>query len=281
MTAQQLTDRIHVETGLRGANHGWIETSGGIVLVDTPFKPSDALRLRSHLEGLGRLRYVINTEPHADHWTGNPYFDAPVVAHDGVRERILAMDVEEHHARIGALGPDEPAHVATYRAKPPEVTFSSELTLHVGDRTFRLIHMPGHTPFQAAVLVVEDGVAFTSDNLFSGVHTWLQEANPEVWLSALDSLRALDADVLVPGHGSICGKERLDEQAAFIREWVAYVRDGVDRGLTRDEAVEQLTALTERYPMDAEQEKLAPMVMQRNVANLYDFVTGQGIHARA
>ena len=31
--------------------------------------------------------------------------------------------------------------------------------------------------------------------------------------------------------------------------------------------------------MDAEQEKLAPMVMRRNVANLYDFVTGQGIHA--
>jgi glyoxylase-like metal-dependent hydrolase (beta-lactamase superfamily II) len=275
----QLTDRIHVETGLRGANHGWIETSEGIVLVDTPFKPSDAVRLRAHLDGLGRLRYVVNTEPHADHWTGNTYFDAPAVAHAGVRRRVLEMDVAGHHGRIAALGPGEPTHVATYRAKAPEVTFESELTLHVGDRTLRLIHMPGHTPFQAAVLVVEDGVVFTSDNLFSGVQTWLQEADPDAWLSALDSLRSLDAKVLVPGHGSICGKDRLDEQAAYIREWVAYVRDGVDRGLLRDEAVERLTALTDRYPMDAEQEGLAPMVMRRNVANLYDFVTGQGIHA--
>ena len=39
-------------------------------------------------------------------------------------------------------------------------------------------------------------------------------------------------------------------------------------------------AMTDRYPMDVEQEGMAPMVMRMNVANLYDYVTGAGIHRR-
>ncbi len=32
--------------------------------------------------------------------------------------------------------------------------------------------------------------------------------------------------------------------------------------------------------MDVEQDGMAPRVMQLNVANLYDYVTGTGIHGR-
>jgi cyclase len=154
------------------------------------------------------------------------------------------------------------------------------MRLHVGNTTFRMISMPGHTPYQAAIVVEEEGVVFTSDNIFCKVHTWLQEADPERWLGSLDSLRKLGLDTLVPGHGPVCDRRYLDEQGAFISEWVDYVRGGVDRGLTRDEAVKSLTAMTDRYPMDVEQEGMAPRVMQMNVANLYDYITGAGIHRR-
>jgi glyoxylase-like metal-dependent hydrolase (beta-lactamase superfamily II) len=115
--------------------------------------------------------------------------------------------------------------------------------------------------------------------VFCKVHTWLQEADPAAWLRALDSLRGLREDIFVPGHGPICDKRYLTEQGGFIEEWVAYVRDGVGRGMTRDESVARLTAMTDRYPMDVEQDGMAPMVMRLNVANLYDYVTGAGIHA--
>jgi cyclase len=112
------------------------------------------------------------------------------------------------------------------------------------------------------------------------VHTWLQEADPDLWLEALEALRGLPQDTFVPGHGPICGKGYLDEQASFIREWVQYVREGVDRGMTRDEAVANLTAMMPRYPMDVGQDGMAPRVMRLNVSNLYDYVTGAGLHAR-
>ena len=277
---RQLTGNVFVETGLRGANHGLVTTSDGLVMIDSPHKPSDALKLRAWIAGRGgRLRYIINTEPHGDHWTGNAFFDVPVIAHEGVRARILETDLHEHVARVATFGPEEPRLLEGYRPNAPVITFKSNMTLHVGNHSFEMIHMPGHTPYQAAVCIKEEGVTFTSDNIFHKVHTWLQEANPDLWLEALERLRDLDKEVFVPGHGAVCGKEYLDEQGSFIREWKAYVQKAVDHGLTREEAVASLTAMTDRYPMDVGQDGMAPMVMKRNVANLYDYLTRSGAWA--
>jgi glyoxylase-like metal-dependent hydrolase (beta-lactamase superfamily II) len=255
---KQLTANVFVETELRGSNHGIVATSDGIVLIDTPHKPSDALRLKAEVERRGRLRYILNTEPHGDHWTGNAYFDAPVVAHEGVRTRILATDMAAHVARIATFGPEEPKLLEGYRPNAPVITFQSEMNLRVGHHTFRLMHMPGHTAYQAAIVVEEEGIVFTSDNVFCKVHTWLQEADPDLWLAALESLRGLREDTFVPGHGPVCDKKYLDEQGAFIREWVDYVRRAVGRGLTREQCVTELTAMTDRYPMDVGQDGMAP-----------------------
>lgn len=271
---EQLTRNLFIETRMRGANHGFVVTTEGVVLIDTPHKPSDALKLKSEIAKHGPVRYILNTEPHGDHWTGNAYFDAPVIAHAGVRRRILQTDMEEHVARVAAFGPNEPALLAGYHANAPVLTFESGMTLHVGNHTFEMIHMPGHTASQAAICIKEEGTVFTSDNIFHKCHTWLQEADPDAWLKSLESLRRLDEEVFVPGHGEICGKSYLDEQAAFIEEWKHYVKSAIDRGMTKDEAVSRLTAMTDRYPMDIEQEGIAPLVMKRNIANLYDYLTG-------
>jgi cyclase len=277
---QQLTANVFAETELRGANHGFVTTSDGIVLIDTPHKPSDALRLKAEIERRGPLRYIINTEPHGDHWTGNAFFNVPVVAQQGVRFRILGTDMAAHVARVASFGPDEPKLLENYKPNAPVITFQSEMTLHVGNHTFRMIHMPGHTAYQAAVIVEEEGVVFTSDNIFCKVQSWIQEGNPDLWLKALESLRALREETFVPGHGPACDKRYLEEQGSFIREWVDYVRGGIERGMTKDECLANLTAMTDRYPMDVGQDGMAPHVMRLNVANLYDYLTDAGIHKR-
>ena len=271
---QQVSSNVFVETQVRGCNYGFVTTSDGIVMIDSPHKPSDALQLKAELEKRGKLRYIINTEPHGDHWTGNAYFDAPVIAHEGVRTRILNTNMQEHVARVGTFGPEEPKLLEGYRPNAPIITFKNGMTLHVGDHTFQMIHMPGHTLYQAAVLIKEEGVVFTSDNIFHKVQTWLHEANPDLWLVALESLRSLDEEIFVPGHGAMCDKGYLDEQGSFILEWKEYVKRGIDSGMTRDEAVANLTEFTDRYPMDVGQDGMAPMVMRISASNLYDYLTG-------
>tara|TARA_B100000586_G_C19926707_1_gene349596 strand:- start:116 stop:721 length:606 start_codon:yes stop_codon:yes gene_type:complete len=180
----------------------------------------------------------------------------------------------EHASRVGTFGPDEPELLEGYTANAPVITFRDSMTMHVGDHTFEMVHMPGHTLYQAAVIVKEEGVVFTSDNIFHGVQSWLHEADPDLWLQALESLRDLSEDIFVPGHGEMCGKDYLDEQGSFISEWKDYVQDAINRGMTREESVSTLTAMIGRYPMDVEQAALAPMVMGINAGNLYDYLTG-------
>jgi len=278
---QQVTSNVYVETGLRGCNHGFVTTSDGVVMIDSPQKPSDALKLKAEIERHGPLRYIINTEPHGDHWTGNAYFDVPVVAHAGVRTRMLETDLPQHLSRVATMGDDEARLMEGYELNVPIITFEEGMTLHVGDHTFRAIGMPGHTPYQAAIVVEDEGVVFTSDNIFCKVQMWIQEGDPDLWLQALEDLRGLSAETLVPGHGPLTDKNYLNEQGGFISEWVEYVRAAARRGMDKDDAVEQLMDMTDRYPMDVGQEGMAPRVMKLNVANLFDYVKGEGIHAKA
>ena len=40
---QQLTSNLFVETGIRGCNHGFVTTSDGIVMPDSPHKGRHAV----------------------------------------------------------------------------------------------------------------------------------------------------------------------------------------------------------------------------------------------
>ena len=271
---RQLTSNVYVETEVRGCNHGFVTTTDGVVMIDSPHKPTDALKLKAEIAKHGPLRYIINTEPHGDHWTGNAFFDAPVIAHEGVRTRILETDLEEHIERVANFGPEEGPLMVGYQPNVPIITFKNGMTLRVGDHTFRMIHMPGHTLYQAAIVIEEEGVVFTSDNIFHKVQTWLHEANPDLWLTALESLRGLNEDIFVPGHGDLCDKGYLDEQGSFIMEWRDYVKEAINMGMTRDEAAQNLNKFVDRYPMDVGQAHMAPMVMRISAANLYDYLTG-------
>jgi cyclase len=269
---QQLTENVFVETQVRGCNHGFVKTSEGIVMIDTPQKPSDALRWRDEIARHGPVRYLFNTEPHADHWTGNTFFDTTVIAHEGVRDRILASGTDQVMERVRTMGEDELAHMDGYRPKAPDITFNKDLSLRIGDRDFIAIHMPGHTPYQAAILIPQEGVVFTSDNIFHKVQTFLHEALPYEWLQALEDLRRLDVEVMVPGHGEVCNQSYIDEQGDFIQEWLNLVQSAINRGMGKDEAVQQLSLL-ERYPMDIGIDFMGPRVMQWNVSRLWDVLT--------
>ena len=160
---EQLTANVYVETQRHGANHGFVTTSAGIVLIDTPFKPSDTLQLKAEIESHGRLQYVLNTEPHWDLWTRNRFLDVPAVAHEGVRQRMIDMDVDKHRARIDRFGPGEldlfaalRRHVGRIlRLQPPEAwqrtaVHSESGVVNLRQLMFQAVrHLRHHLPFIA------------------------------------------------------------------------------------------------------------------------------------
>ena len=138
-------------------------------------------------------------------------------------ERYLCAfgSIEEKRERFKQTDPDSVwllGHPDYPPVNAPTLTFDDTLTLNVGNHTFNIIHMPGHTAPQTSVHVPEEGVVFTGDNVFHKCRTWLQECDPWEWLAALESIAALDVETIVPGHGEPCGKAYLKEQARDRRE---------------------------------------------------------------
>jgi len=202
----QLTTNVYVETGYFGANVGYVTTEQGVVMIDTPHKPTDAVAWRREIEGKGQIRYLINTEWHKDHYTGNFFFAAPVIAHYKTREVILDVDKSQVLERIAEIDPEGLPLVTEYRVNAPSITFSERLTLHLGSHTLHLIHLPGHTAGETAVFVPKERLVFTGDNVFYRVQAFLHEADPFAWLQSLKRIGELEVDYIVPGHGEVCDK---------------------------------------------------------------------------
>jgi cyclase len=282
---ETVTERVFVETGLRGCNPGYVVTSDGVVVVDTPQLPTKAVAMRREVEERGEVRYLINTEHHVDHIFGNYYFKGAgtVVNHQGVYDNFMVVtpDLDPFAYAAEAIPTDDPEGEAIfpdrdeYYENPNKgtVVFDSNLTLRVGDRTFELIHTPGHTPGQLAVFVPEDRVVFTGDTIFSGCQTWLMTSDVDQWLVALETIRGLDVDRLLPGHGPVVTKSYLDVQRSNLLDWKSAVATAVAEGWSREETIERVN-FADRYPVDIGQGYMMDHIQTLNAASLYDKMTG-------
>ena len=94
----------------------------------------------------------------------------------------------------------------------------------------------------------EESVVFTGDNVFHNSRSWLQECDPWEWLAALQSIAALDAEIIVPGHGEQCTKAYLKDQAQIVENWIGYIERFVDRGVTPEEILSAPVAVTDQDP---------------------------------
>jgi len=271
---QQITANVYVETKFGGANVSFVTTSEGVVMIDAPGQPSNALRWGDEMKKSGEVRYLINTEHHRDHFTGNYFFPGTVVSHEETRRAITQFSLESIMERLRAspdrAGPDEAALIEKYQVRPPTVTFSEQLNIYLGRHSFELIHTPGHTAGQIAVYVPEERVLFTGDNIFYKVQIWIHEGNPFHWLESLKKIEVMDVDVIVSGHGEVCDKSFIPEISSFIQEWIDAVRNAINQGLSKEEAMDKISFL-DCYPMHSASS--GTELQRRNVSQLYDLMT--------
>jgi cyclase len=265
---QKIGKNVYVETGFMGCNCGFVVTKEGVVMIDTPQMPADAVKWRDEIARHGKVKYLINTEPHGDHFSGNFYFEGTVIGHEGVREAILATPPEQIQ-RMAQMDPANLPLIKDYKYRPPTITLSQRLTLHLGDHTFRLTNLPGHTPYQVAVHIPEEKVVFTSDNIFHKTHPFLHQAVPYEWIESLKKMEEMEADFLVPGHGEVCDKSYLPVMSAIIKDWIDTVKAAIDKGISLEEAQEKISLL-DRYPMEPGREAMGKDLQRMNVARLYE-----------
>jgi cyclase len=269
MRMQQVSDNcfavLNDKNRICDANSGLINLGGGVV-IDTQ---SDLKHARRMIELFGKVwphmpKRVVNTHEDGDHVWGNQLFaDAEIIAHRTVAERMrhVADPAETQKLLKGAdhflsrclLRALHPGVLAIARQLQqdydfdginlvlPTTVFDERHVLDLEGYEVQLIHVgPCHQLGDTIVYLPKERVVFAGDVIFRECTPMGWTGSYEKWLNILDLIIALDPEVIVPGHGPVCGLEGAIEMKAYLE----YVREEsssfFQRGISALDAAKQI-----------------------------------------
>ncbi len=269
---RQISPHVFVQQEWQGPSLGLIVTAEGTLLVDTPDAPTEAVRWRQMVEEKGPVKYLVNTDGHPDHYFGDYFLPGTLVATTGARDIMANTSKEEVLARVKKIDPDGLRLMGPYQVRVPSVAFwEGVMELELGGQVVRLLHAGGHSPNLIFVYVPQDKVVFAGDNVNWHHKLRFHDADPRKWLASLDTVRTLDADIVVPGHGGqTCGKDYVEFIASIIRQWMDAVKAALKQGWTPEEAVQRIKC-PDPYPTSARSPNTEKAVDAEIIHRLYRY----------
>ncbi len=265
---KQVTKNCYVETEMTACNLGFVATKAGVVMIDTPMKPTDAVKWRDQAGGKGEIRYLINTEEHPDHWQTSHFFPGILITSKATRDKLAQFPVAKALETIRNMDPASGPLMEGYKIRLADIAITGATDIHVGDHTIQLFPLAGHSDGGIGVYIPEERVVFTTDIVFQKKKSWLHESQPEQWIASLKKLGALDVEVVVPGHGELCTKEYLKEQSGIIEQWIEAVKSAIKKGWSAEEAGERVSC-PDPYPKQAGTPMTEPELNRAIVTRLY------------
>lgn len=208
----QLSDRVHALLG--GVNCAIVDVGNSqALLVDSGQDKDHGRKIRKALDELGlRPSVILCTHSHADHYGGNAYLlrqypEAQVWAPEIEAEIIRAPVLEPIYLFHGAKPLPELTSKWLQAEASPVHRVVAEGTETVGDATFQLVDVRGHSHRQLAVLI--DDVLLATDALFGAAtlekypFPFSQDVGGQ--LGSLDAVLGLleteSVRLALPGHG--------------------------------------------------------------------------------
>ena len=211
-----------------------------------------------------RLDTAVFTHGHIDHCFGVELYEADATSNGWAAPRVIAHEAitarfERYVETAGYNGIINQRQFRTAQAfwpteyRYPDETYRSRLDIEIGGETFELHHARGETDDHTWVWAPERKVLCTGD-----LFIWASPncGNPQKsqryaieWARALQTMAALEPEVLLPGHGlPIVGADRvraaLTETAALLEYLHTETIKMMNEGARLDEIVHTVTAPT-------------------------------------
>lgn len=244
----------------RAATAGFILTSDGVVVIDTANSPFHARELlfeiRKHTDM--PIKYVINTSAAPDHMLGNEVFTdqestliSTVEAHAGMeqyrrelRARLQTDDGWKLQPRMRGV------HVT-----PSTQTFEGDMTLHVGDREFKITSLlkESDSAEDAGVYIPSAKTLFLGQLYENHYFPRIGTRDVHKWIEVLHRVEDWDVNTYVPGHGAPGSKKDLTDFRKFLEWLVAQVEMRLKNG---------------KSPADVQKELVLPKIYEWHAPEL-------------
>ena len=276
-TFNKIADNVYFAVGTGAltvfCNAAVIINENDVLLVDTHVSPDAAQALLTELKTITSkpVRYVVNTHYHFDHSSGNQIYgpNVELIGHDFTREKLAdgsslrgagydrfigtvpgtiarlqqQRDTTKDAAAKATLNQRIAAQeefkrqTDTIRATPPTVSFDHTMTLYRGGREIRLFFVGrAHTGGDVFVFLPKERVLVSGDALQSGL-PFMGDGFFADWPETLEKLKALDFDVVLPGHGApFRDRNRITYLQEYMRDFWVKVQEQKRLGATVDEA---------------------------------------------
>jgi glyoxylase-like metal-dependent hydrolase (beta-lactamase superfamily II) len=230
-----LIDQPHVHPFVR-ANIWHIRGSERDILIDCGLGVSS---LKRALPGLfEREPVLILTHTHLDHMGGAYEFEscwahpaepaadpAPGSLEGDALAACLGLDLQNLDEPFPALMisalPDKGYDPRSYALRGCAVSgvLNEGDVVELGDRRFRVLHLPGHSPGSIALNDEQNGILFAGDVIYDDyLVDNVTGSDISKYLASMDRLRNLPVERVYPGHGSTFGNARMDEIASAYIE---------------------------------------------------------------
>jgi len=246
---------LQPDGGWGWSNAGLVTAGGTSLLIDTLY---DLRLTREMLDAMAPVTAdhpidaAMNTHANPDHCFGNELLpqSAEIYSSQVTADEMGELSPAGLHAiKQAELPPHVRAfvqaafgafQVADVTVRLPSRTFEGRLDLGIGNRTVSLVELgPAHTGGDTIVHVPDVDLVFTGDLLFSQ-GTPMVWADYNNWIAACDRILALDAAVLVPGHGPVTDASALRD----LRRYLVYVREEArerfDAGMDETQAADDI-----------------------------------------
>jgi cyclase len=220
-------------------NTGFIVGKDSVFAIDSCFterRTRSLIGAIRHQAGQRPVLTLVNTHHHGDHTFGNYLFlpGATIIGHERCRETVLSEG-------LGAKGFFPAVDWGAIVVTPPTVTFEDRIDVWADELKVELIFVgPAHTTNDIIAWIPERKVLFAGDVLFNGGAPFALAGSVQGWIEALDRLRALGAETIVPGHGAICGPDVIDDVAAYMQLVLDAARRGMAAGVEPLEVAREL-----------------------------------------
>jgi glyoxylase-like metal-dependent hydrolase (beta-lactamase superfamily II) len=120
------------------------------------------------------------------------------------------------------------------RAAGVQYTYKRNQSFPVGDGVLRVLPAPGHSTDQVAFWLPEPRVLFSGDTILGQGSTLVSppEGDMQAYMQTLERLRALDARIILPGHGPVITRPdtKITEYLTHRRERERQLLDALGTG---------------------------------------------------
>jgi glyoxylase-like metal-dependent hydrolase (beta-lactamase superfamily II) len=276
----QIGTGLYAYTAEGDPNSGVIIGDDSVMVIDAQATPVMAEDLIARVAKITDkpIKYVLLTHYHAVRVLGASAFKgADIMASDVTRGLIGERGKQDMDSEIGRF----PRLFRAVESIPgltwPNITFPDEISVWLGRREVRIMHIGrGHTAGDVIAVVPDAGVVFSGDLVEYKSACYCGDAHFTDWPTTLDHLAELQANALMPGRGAALTtpqlvREGIEMTSDFLSTLYGSVKESVAKGRSLKDAFDfARLAMDPKFKTFAIYEHCLPF----NVSRAYDEARG-------